>query len=167
VVAVGSAVVAVVPAVVAVVAAVVAEPPPPPLPADAVAITGAAGLADGVTVVMPDFGMVLFGYVVQVRLREAPDTATEIDREESRVKLMAPPDAVKGPTVSGGFGSCMETPAAGIGLGIGELIWMAAPESEAGVAPVASTLVEAVPVMTELPMACTAFASAYGRLTVV
>jgi len=44
---------------------------------------------------------------------------------------------------------------------------MAAPESEAGVAPAASTLVEAVPVMTELPIACTAYAREFGRLTVV
>src|SRR5579863_10332334 len=90
-----AAVVAVESVAVAVVTVVVADPPPPPLLADAVAITGAAGLAEGVTVVMPDLGMVLFGYVVQVRLREAPDTWTEIEMEESRVRLMAPPDAVK------------------------------------------------------------------------
>jgi len=122
VVAVESVAVAVVTVAVAVVTVVVADPPPPPLLADAVAITGAAGLAEGVTVVMPDLGMVLFGYVVQVRLREAPDTWTEIEMEESRVRLMAPPDAVKGPSVSGGLGRCMETPAAGTGFGIGALI---------------------------------------------
>ncbi len=148
-------------AVVAVVGAVVAGADP----AEAVAITGEACAPDGAVVTMP-VATVLFGYGWQVRLRLLPETFRVSDTAGSTVREMAPPDALKGPTVPGVEGSVRPRPVAGTGLGMGVLMVMVPLEIEAGVAPVASIFSEAVPLMEEFPRAAAAVTIWVGRLTI-
>ena len=108
----------------------------------------------------------LLGYGVHVRLRSLPDTTNVKAMAGSTVRVMAPPDAVKGPTVPGVEGSTRESPVGGTGLGIGALIVMVGAATAAGVAPVASTLSVAVPVMAEFPSAAAAETMELGRTTV-
>ena len=80
---------------------------------------------------------------------------------------MLPPEAVNGPTVWGVAGSASNRPAEGTGDGIGASIEMEGAATAAGVAPVASTLSAAVPVMAEFPNAAAAPTIEAGRATVV
>ena len=106
----------------------------------------------------------LFGYGVHVRFRLLPDTTRVRLMAGSTVRLMAPPVAVKGPTVAGVAGRASVIPAAGTGLGMGALIVTGGAVTDAGVAPVASTLSVAVPVIDEFPSAAAAPAMALGRM---
>jgi hypothetical protein len=84
----------------------------------------------------------------------------------STVRVMAPPVAVNGPTVVGVAGNFKVRPDEGIGLGIGALMVMVPLEIDAGVLPVASTFVRAVPAMAEFPKAAAAETIEEGRATV-
>ena len=119
------------------------------------AITGAALAPAGAVEEMP-VGAVLFGYGLQVRLRVLPDTTSASEMAGSTVMLMVPPEAVKGPTVPGVEGRLSVRPVDGTGLGIGALMVIGGAATDAGVAPVASTLTWAVPVMAEFPSAAAA-----------
>jgi len=134
----------------------------PPL---ATAITGDTSAPDGGEDTIP-VAALLFGYGVQVRLRSLPDTTNVRAIAGSTVRVTAPPEAVNGPTVPGADGSTRERPVGGTGLGIGALIAIGGAATEAGVAPVASTLSAAVPVMAEFPNAAAAATMALGSDTV-
>jgi hypothetical protein len=134
-------------------------------PEVAAAITGDAFAADGGEDTIPVWAL-LFGYGLHVRLRSLPDTTSVRLMAGSTVRLMAPPVAVKGPTVPGVAGRTRARPVDGTGLGIGALIMMGGAATEAGVAPVASTLRLALPVMAEFPSAAAAPTIALGRTTV-
>jgi hypothetical protein len=134
----------------------------PPL---ASAMIGLSLGAVGASGTMP-VGSLLFGYGVHVRSRSLPDTTNVSDMAGSTVRVMAPPEAVKGPTVPGVEGRTRERPVDGTGLGIGALISMGGAATVAGVAPVASTLSVALPVMAEFPSAAAAATIALGRTTV-
>ncbi len=133
-------------------------------PDEAVAITGDAGEPDGVELTMP-VAAVLFGYGVHVSVSVLPETFSAREMAGSTVRLMAPPVAVKGPTDAGVEGNINVRPVAGTGLGIGALMTRLPLEIEAGVAPVASTLVTAVPAMAEFPSAAAADTMDVGRAT--
>ena len=135
-------------------------------PAEAVAITGDAGEPVGAVLTMP-VAAVLFGYGVQVSVRVLPDTFNDREMAGSTVRLMAPPVAVKGPTVPGVDGRLSNRPEAGTGLGMAALMAIEPLEIVAGVAPVASTFRVAVPAMAELPRAWAAETMELGRATVV
>ena len=90
-------------------------------PAEAVAITGGAGEPVGAVLTMP-VAAVLFGYGVQVSVRVLPDTFNDREMAGSTVRLMAPPVAVKGPTVPGVDGRLSNRPEAGTGLGMATLM---------------------------------------------
>jgi len=160
--AVGGAVVAVVAAAAVVGVVAAAE-------ALAVAIAGETGEPEGLALVMPEVGMVSFGYAVQVRFNGAlPGTAaTDKLAFGSTFRLTAPPVAVNGPSVEGVAGNSRGMPAVGIGVGIGALNVMVPLGVLAGVAPVASTVADAVPVIAVLPRAWDAAAMDLGRLTFV
>ena len=134
-------------------------------PADAVAMTGEAFAAVGAVEVIP-VGAELLGYGVHVRLRVLPDTTNPSEMAGSTVTVIAPPDAVKGPTVPAVEGRTSDRPVDGTGLGIGALMVMGGAATEAGVAPVASTLRLAVPVMAEFPRAAAADTMELGSSTV-
>ena len=92
-------------------------------------------------------------------------TATERLAVEATARLTVPPVAVKGPKVDAVAGKESGIPADGTGLGIGALKLMVPLGMLAGVAPVASTADDAVPVMAVLPNAADAVAMSGGRLT--
>jgi hypothetical protein len=151
----GAVVVVDVPAVVV----VVVDPP------SAVAITGDAFPAVGADVTMP-VAALLFGYGVQVRSRELPDTTRLKDTVGSTVRVMPPPDAVNGPTVPGVEGRTNARPVAGTGVGMGASIVIGAAATVAGVAPAASTSNVAEPSMAEFPRAAAAATMLLGSTTV-
>ena len=155
-------VVLVVPASVVVVgpSVVVVDDPP-----SAVAITGDAFCPGGADVTMP-VAALLFGYGVQVRERVLPDTMRLKDTAGSTVRVMAPPEAVNGPTVPGVEGRVKASPLAGTGLGIGASIVIGGAATAAGVAPVASTFNVAEPSMAEFPRAAAAATMELGSETV-
>ena len=95
-----------------------------------------------------------------------PDTTRPSETAGSTVRLMAPPEAVKGPTVPGVEGRTSVRPVDGTGLGMGALMVMVGAATDAGVAPVASTLSVAVPAMAEFPRAAAAETIELGRSTV-
>jgi hypothetical protein len=134
----------------------------PPL---ATAMTGLAFPSEGGPLTIP-VATLLFGYGVQVRLRSLPDTTNVKEIAWSTVRVIAPPEAVKGPTVPGVEGRTKERPVDGTGLGIRALIAMGGAASVAGVAPVASTLIVALPAMAEFPSAAAAETMLLGRTTV-
>ena len=86
---------------------------------------------------------------------------------ELRLKVTAPPVAVKGPMVDGVAGSARLRPLAGTGLGIGALNEIVPLEMLEGVAPVASTVADAVPDTAVLPRADVAETISDGMATVV
>jgi hypothetical protein len=135
-------------------------------PEVALAMTGDALAAVGAAATMP-VAALLFGYGVHVSCRVLPETTSDRATAGSTVRLMAPPVAVKGPTVAGVVGRFSVSPDAGTGLGIGALIVTGGAATDAGVAPVASTLSVAVPVMEEFPRAAAADTMALGSTTVV
>jgi hypothetical protein len=102
---------------------------------------------------------------VHVRSSVEPEIARSSETDGSTVRLMAPPEAVKGPIVVGVAGRFRVRPAVGTGLGIGALMAMVPLESDAGVAPVASTLVTAEPEIEEFPSAVAADTIELGRAT--
>jgi len=136
-----------------------------PDPAVAVAMTGEAFAAVGAEEVIPVVSELL-GYGVQVRLRVLPEMTSPSEMAGSTVRVMAPPDAVKGPTVPGVEGRFRVRPVDGTGLGIGALMLIVGAATDAGVAPVASTLRLAVPVMAEFPRAAAADTMELGSRTV-
>ena len=140
-------------------AVVVVDPP------SAVAITGDAFSAVGADVTMP-VATLLFGYGVQVKLRLLPDTTRLKDTAGSTVRVMAPPEAVNGPTVPGVEGRTNARPVVGTGVGMGALIVIGAAARLAGVAPVASTFNVAVPSIEEFPKAAAAETMELGNNTV-
>jgi len=135
-----------------------------PVPAVAVAMTGEAFAAVGADATIPVVSELL-GYGVHVRLRVLPDTTNPSEMAGSTVTVMAPPDAVKGPTVPGVEGRFRARPVVGTGLGIGASMVIGGAATEAGVAPVASTLRLAVPVMAEFPRAAAAETMEEGSAT--
>ncbi len=136
-----------------------------PPPVVEVAITGDALGAVGAEGTMPVMAE-LFGYGVHVRVSVLPDTSNESATAGSTVRLMTPPLAVKGPIVPGVEGNVSVRPVAGTGLGIGASMVMGGAASDAGVAPVASTLSVADPVMAEFPRAAAAETIELGSATV-
>jgi hypothetical protein len=147
---------------------------PAPVPAivvgvaesDSVAITGETGEPEGAEDTMP-VGALLLVYGLHVRLRSLPDTTNVSWTIGSRVSVMASPVAVKGPTVPGVEGSSSVMPVDGTGLGRGALMAMSPADTVAGVAPVASTLTTAVPVIAVFPSAAAAEAIDDGMVTCV
>ncbi len=93
---------------------------------------------------------------MQVRGNGLPDTMSVMLVRESTESATAPPDAVKGPTTPGGSGRSSVRPLVGTGLGMGSLNVTTGPAEVAGVAPVASTVVEADPLMDVFPSAAAA-----------
>jgi hypothetical protein len=81
--------------------------------------------------------------------------------------VTALPVAVKGPTVCAVEGTDKVTPAEGTGLGMVTVKSSGPTFVVAGVAPVASTLVTALPVMAVFPRAAAAAAMAAGMSTTV
>lgn len=77
---------------------------------------------------------------------------------------MAPPDAVNGPTDPGDVGTLRAMPVEGTGLGMATLKDNVGVAMLAGVAPLASTVTVAEPVMDELPRAAAAVARLEGML---
>ena len=136
-----------------------------PPPVVAVAITGDALAAVGAEGTMPVLAELL-GYGVHVRVSVLPDTSSERETAGSTVRLMTPPVAVKGPIVPGVLGNVSVRPEAGTGLGMGALMVMGGAASDAGVAPVASTLRVALPLMEEFPRAAAAETIELGSATV-
>jgi len=136
-----------------------------PDPAVAVAMTGDAFAALGADEVIPVVAELL-GYGVHVRLRVLPEMTSPSEMAGSTVSVMAPPDAVKGPTVPAVEGRTNDRPDAGTGLGIGALMLIVGAATDTGVAPVASTLRLAVPVMAEFPSAAAADTMELGSRTV-
>jgi len=94
-----------------------------------------------------------------------PDTSSVSETVESTVKVMSPPPAVKGPTLPGAEGRSRVSPDVGIGLGMGVLNVIVS-DVVAGVAPVASTWIVAVPLIEEFPSAAAALAIWVGIETV-
>jgi hypothetical protein len=135
------------------------------VPEDAVAITGDAGEPDGAVGTMP-VAAELFGYGLHSRFSVLPETTSPREILGSTVRVMAPPVAVKGPMVVAGDGRFNVIPVTGMGLGNGALMVRLPLESDAGLAPVASTLVTAVPEIEEFPSAWAAEAIELGRTTV-
>jgi hypothetical protein len=127
--------------VVVTVGSVVVVTGPPP----ATAITGAMGAAVGVEVVTPEGVTESLGYAVQVRARGAPDTIRDKLAEEPSWIVTSGLDAVNPLTVAGVEGTDRGTPPAGIGLGRGALKDVGPSGVVAGVAPLASIWVVAVP----------------------
>jgi len=152
---------------VAVVAVVGVEPAVvEPAVVEPVAITGEMGELTGAEDAMP-VGALSFGYGLHTRLRLLPDTFSVRSIAGSTVRVMAPPVAVNGPTVPGVEGRFSVMPVDGIGLGRGALMAISPAESDAGVAPVASTLTTAVPAIAVFPSAWAADAMDEGRVTCV
>ena len=136
----------------------------PVSPLDVVAMMGATGEPLGAVDTMP-VGAVSLAYGVHKRLSELPDTVRTREMAGSSVRVMAPPVAVKGPTVSAGLGSCRLRPELGTGDGMGASMARLPLGSEAGSAPVASTRVSADPVMAEFPRAAAAATIELGNAT--
>jgi len=136
-----------------------------PDPAVAVAMTGEAFAAVGADETIPVVSELL-GYGVQVRLRVLPEMTSPSEMAGSTVSVIAPPEAVNGPTVPAVEGRTSDRPVDGTGLGIGASMVMGAAATDAGVAPVASTLRLAVPVMAEFPRAAAADTMEFGSSTV-
>jgi hypothetical protein len=134
-------------------------------PPFAVAIIGDALGAVGAALTIP-VAALLFGYGVQVRLSVLPDTVSDNEMAGSTVRVIAPPEAVNGPTVTAVDGRISSSPVAGTGLGIGASIVIAGAAIVAGEAPVASTLSWAVPTMAEFPSAAAAETMEAGSDTV-
>jgi hypothetical protein len=86
---------------------------------------------------------------------------------ELRLRVTAPPVAVKGPMVDGAGGRAMVSPFVGMVLGMGTLNESVPLERLAGVAPVASIVEDAEPDTALLPRAWVAWAIVAGRTTVV
>ena len=153
---------------------VVPAPPPVPVPLivvgvdeiDSVAITGEMGAPGGAEDTIP-VDALSFVYGLHVRLRSLPDTTKVSWTIGSRVSVMVSPVAVKGPTVPGVDGRFNVMPVDGTGLGRGALIAISPPATVAGVAPVASTLTTAVPVIAVFPSAAAADAIDDGMVTCV
>ena len=131
-----------------------------------VAITGEMGEPTGAEDARP-VDALLFAYGVHVRLRLLPDTTNVSWTIGSSVRVTAPPAAVNGPTVPGVEGRFSVMPVDGIGLERGALMVISPAESDAGVAPVASTLTTAVPAIAVFPSARAADAMDEGRVTCI
>ena len=101
-------------------------------------------------------GCVLLGKAVQVSANGLPETSRVSEALLSSVMVMPVDVAVKGPTVAAGDGRSSGRPPLGIELGIGTLKLKGPSVMLAGVAPVASTFVVAVPLMAVLPKAAAA-----------
>jgi hypothetical protein len=149
-------------------------PVPAPVPAIvvgvdesvSVAITGEIGEPPGAEDTIP-VDALSFVYGLHVRLRSLPDTTNVSWTIGSRVSVIVSPVAVKGPTVPGVDGRLSAMPVDGIGLGRGALMAISPAETVAGVAPVASTLTTAVPVIAVFPSAAAAEAIDDGMVTCV
>jgi hypothetical protein len=118
-----------------------------------VATVGEAGDPDGAAFVMP-LGTVLFGYAVQVSVSGLPDTSSVRVADWFTVKVIGPPDAVKGPMVPAGEGTSRFTPELGTGVpwgGRGELKLIEDDLTSLGVAPLASICTSADPLTAVLP----------------
>ena len=109
--------------------------------------------------------VVRIGGTGQIRL--LPETTRTREIAGSTVRVMLPPEAVNGPTVTGVAGSGSNSPVDGTGDGIGASIEIGGAATVAGVAPVASTLSAAVPVIAEFPNAAAAPTIEAGSATVV
>jgi len=133
---------------------------------DSVAITGEMGEPGGAEDTIP-VDALSFVYGLQVRLRSLPDTTNVSWTIGSRVSVTVSAVAVKGPTVPGVGGRFSVIPVDGIGLGRGALIAISPAATVAGVAPVASTLTTAVPVIAVFPSAAAADAIDDGMVTCV
>jgi len=83
----------------------------------ATAITGDASAVVGGPVTMPATAL-LFGYGLQVSTRLLPDTTSSMETVGSTVRLMLPPEAVKGPNDVGDEGRLNVRLAEGTGLGM-------------------------------------------------
>jgi hypothetical protein len=129
--------------------------------------TGETGGPKGWRRVMPEGRMVSLRYDVHVKLAGGAvslplaETVRLIDRfwETDTV----PPVAVKGPTVTGVVDRT--TPDDGTGFGMGTSKLKVPDGSEAGVAPTASSVVVALPVIDVLPRAAAADTTAAGSVS--
>jgi len=83
----------------------------------ATAITGDASAVVGGPVTMPATAL-LFGYGLQVSTRLLPDTTSSMETVGSTVRLILPPEAVKGPNDVGDEGRLNVRLAEGTGLGM-------------------------------------------------
>ena len=104
---------------------------------------------------------------MQLRLRLLPDTSSVNCTSASSVMVMSLPVAEKGPMVSAEDGNASCSPDDGTGLGMGASMVNVPVDSDAGVAPEASTVAVALPVMALLPRAAAALTMLAGRSTVV
>jgi hypothetical protein len=102
-----------------------------------------------------------------VSTRLLPDTTSVSWTLVSSARVMAPPDAVNGPMVPAGDGSVSATPVEGTGDGRGALKVIVPLGIDVGVAPVASTVAVALPMMALLPRAAAADAMLVGMVSVV
>lgn len=75
---------------------------------------------------------------------------------------IVPPVAVNGPIVVGDDGTAKVSPVDGIGLGMGTSKLMVPDGTDPGVAPLASRVVVAVPLMETFPRAAAAFTMPAG-----
>jgi hypothetical protein len=135
------------------------------VPDDELAITGDEGPPTGAEATMPVWAE-LFGYGLHSRFKVLPEITSAREMLGSTVRVMEPPVAVKGPMVAAGDGRFSVIPVTGMGLGNGALMVRLPLESDAGLAPVASTSVTAVPSIEEFPSASAAEAIELGRTTV-
>jgi hypothetical protein len=96
-----------------------------------------------------------------------PDTCRVKEALLAWSTVMVPPEAVKGPTELGVEGSDKGRPDDGTGLGMAVLIVIVGEFSVAGVAPVASNVTVAEPVIDVLPRAAAASAIELGMSSCV
>jgi hypothetical protein len=151
---------------------VVPAPVPVPVPLivvgvdeiDSVATTGEMGEPGGAEDTIP-VDALSFVYGLHVRVRSLPDTTNVSWTAGSMVSVMLSPVAVKGPTVPGVEGRLSVIPVDGTGLGRGALMAISPAATVAGVAPAASTLTIAVPVIAVFPNAAAAEAIDDGMVT--
>jgi len=80
-------------------------------------------------------------------------------------KVIVPPDAVNGPTVAPGDGTVSVRPEGGTGVGIGTLKLIVPDDTDAGVAPSASMVAVADPMIETLPRADAALTMFAGNGT--
>lgn len=97
-----------------------------------------------------------------MRLIVLPDTTRLRSAILAWVRVMAPPDAVKGPTDPGDVGTLRAMPVEGTGLGMATSKDSVGVAMLAGVAPLASTVTVAEPLIDELPSAAAAVARLAG-----
>ncbi len=133
------------------------------LPVPAVAMIVEMGRPGGVLSEKPD-GNVLLGYEEQVKsISPMPSPSMSVVFETgSSLTVMLELVAVKGPTVAGVDGTSSATPEGGTGSGRGMSNAIDPVESDDGVAPVASMVVDSVPVREVSPVASASCTTAAG-----